>query len=160
MFNAIYLAMHTVQTYVHACAISKLFNLIFILIFFVSLVSCGCWCGVALPRGALGWSAVCDCGISMAYSLIGYVCMDDNPLAKAYVLSSRRDTQNTYHNFCFYHITFNCSTFIFVPLSGSLGTSIFDTNAFLVGASGGVYALLAGHLANILLVSNHFSPIR
>ena len=26
-------------------------------------------------------------------------------------------------------------------------------NAFLVGASGGVYALLAAHLANILLVS-------
>ena len=46
-----------------------------------------------------------------------------------------------------------CSDIIFVLLSGSLGTSIFDTNAFLVGASGGVYALLAGHLANILLVS-------
>ena len=37
--------------------------------------------------------------------------------------------------------------------SGSLGTSVFDMDAFLVGASGGVYALLAGHLANILLVS-------
>ncbi|KAL4240973.1 Rhomboid-related protein 3 [Mactra antiquata] len=36
-------------------------------------------------------------------------------------------------------------------LAGSLGTSIFDMNAVLVGASGGVYALLAGHLANIVL---------
>ena len=29
---------------------------------FVFLVSCGCC--VALPRGAVGFSAVCDCGIS------------------------------------------------------------------------------------------------
>lgn len=36
--------------------------------------------------------------------------------------------------------------------TGSLGTSVFDMDAFLVGASGGVYALLAAHLANILLV--------
>ena len=32
-------------------------------------------------------------------------------------------------------------------------------DAFLVGASGGVYALLAGHLANILLVSTGVSMI-
>ncbi|XP_052240787.1 rhomboid-related protein 3-like [Dreissena polymorpha] len=36
-------------------------------------------------------------------------------------------------------------------LAGSLGTSVFDPGAVLVGASGGVYALLAGHLANIML---------
>ena len=36
-------------------------------------------------------------------------------------------------------------------LAGSLGTSIFDKNAFLCGSSGGVYALLAAHLANIML---------
>ncbi|XP_068148582.1 protein rhomboid isoform X2 [Drosophila tropicalis] len=36
-------------------------------------------------------------------------------------------------------------------LAGSLGTSIFDPDAYLVGASGGVYALLAAHLANVLL---------
>ena len=24
---------------------------------------------MALPRGAMGWSAVCDCGISLSYSL-------------------------------------------------------------------------------------------
>ena len=35
---------------------------------------------------------------------------------------------------------------------GSLGTSVFDMDAFLVGSSGGVYALLAAHLANVLLV--------
>ena len=26
-------------------------------------------CSVALPHGAVGWSAVCDCGISRSYSL-------------------------------------------------------------------------------------------
>ncbi|KAH8302049.1 hypothetical protein KR044_002264 [Drosophila immigrans] len=36
-------------------------------------------------------------------------------------------------------------------LAGSLGTSIFDPGVYLVGASGGVYALLAAHLANVLL---------
>ena len=38
-------------------------------------------------------------------------------------------------------------------VTGSLGTSVFDTDVYLVGASGGVYALLAAHLANVLLVS-------
>ncbi|XP_055877118.1 rhomboid-related protein 3-like isoform X3 [Biomphalaria glabrata] len=33
-------------------------------------------------------------------------------------------------------------------LAGSLGTSVFDMNVYLVGSSGGVYALLAAHLAN------------
>ena len=28
------------------------------------LMSCYCWCFVALPRGAVGWSAVRGCGIS------------------------------------------------------------------------------------------------
>lgn len=31
------------------------------------------------------------------------------------------------------------------------GTSIFDPEVFLVGASGGVYALLAAHLANVMI---------
>ncbi|XP_017473708.1 PREDICTED: protein rhomboid-like [Rhagoletis zephyria] len=35
--------------------------------------------------------------------------------------------------------------------AGSLGTSVVDSQVYLVGASGGVYALLAAHLANILL---------
>ena len=30
----------------------------------VFLMSCYCYCSVALPHGAMGWSAVCDCGIS------------------------------------------------------------------------------------------------
>ena len=41
---------------------------------------------------------------------------------------------------------------LYLLVTGSLGTSVFDMDAFLVGASGGVYALLAAHLANILLV--------
>ena len=30
----------------------------------VFLVSCDSQCSVALPDGAVGWSAMCDCGIS------------------------------------------------------------------------------------------------
>ena len=30
----------------------------------VFLMYCDYWCSVALPRDAVGWSAVCDCGIS------------------------------------------------------------------------------------------------
>ncbi|XP_054159196.1 protein rhomboid-like [Oppia nitens] len=40
-------------------------------------------------------------------------------------------------------------------LAGSLGTSVFDSDVYLVGASGGVYALLAAHLANVLINYNH-----
>uniref|UniRef100_A0A023F9H9 rhomboid protease n=2 Tax=Triatominae TaxID=70999 RepID=A0A023F9H9_TRIIF len=40
-------------------------------------------------------------------------------------------------------------------LAGSLGTSVFDADVYLVGASGGVYALLAAHLANVLLNYNN-----
>ncbi|XP_065214530.1 protein rhomboid isoform X2 [Planococcus citri] len=40
-------------------------------------------------------------------------------------------------------------------LAGSLGTSVFDADVCLVGASGGVYALLAAHLANVLLNFHH-----
>lgn len=39
--------------------------------------------------------------------------------------------------------------------AGSLGTSVFDAEVYLVGASGGVYALLAAHLANVLLNYNN-----
>lgn len=40
-------------------------------------------------------------------------------------------------------------------LAGSLGTSVFDGEVYLVGASGGVYALLAAHLANVMLNYNN-----
>lgn len=40
-------------------------------------------------------------------------------------------------------------------LAGSLGTSVFDPDVYLVGASGGVYALLAAHLANVMLNYNN-----
>lgn len=39
-------------------------------------------------------------------------------------------------------------------VAGSLGTSVFDPEVYLVGASGGVYALLAAHLANVVLNYN------
>ena len=32
-------------------------------------MSCDSQCSVALPRGTVGWSAVCDCGISLSNSL-------------------------------------------------------------------------------------------
>lgn len=40
-------------------------------------------------------------------------------------------------------------------LAGSMGTSIIDPDVYLVGASGGVYALLAAHLANVMLNYNN-----
>ena len=40
-------------------------------------------------------------------------------------------------------------------LAGSLGTSVFDSKSLLVGASGGVYALLAAHLANVVINFDH-----
>lgn len=47
-------------------------------------------------------------------------------------------------------------------LAGSMGTSVFDPEVYLVGASGGVYALLAAHLANVMLNFNnmHYGIIR
>ncbi len=51
----------------------------------------------------------------------------------------------------------NSVHFLFV--TGSLGTSVFDTDVYLVGASGGVYALLAAHLANVLLVRSAFDSM-
>lgn len=44
---------------------------------------------------------------------------------------------------------------LYLMISGSLGTSVFDSDVYLVGASGGVYALLAAHLANVLLNYNN-----
>ena len=34
----------------------------------VFLLSCGCYCSVPLPHGAMGWSVVCDNDISCSYS--------------------------------------------------------------------------------------------
>ena len=38
-------------------------------VFIVSPMSCHFICSVALPHGAMGWSAVCDSGISCSYSI-------------------------------------------------------------------------------------------
>ncbi|CAN7985128.1 unnamed protein product [Ixodes hexagonus] len=38
-------------------------------------------------------------------------------------------------------------------VAGSLGSSLADPKVFLAGASGGVYALIAAHLATVILVS-------
>ncbi|CAL4114189.1 unnamed protein product, partial [Meganyctiphanes norvegica] len=47
-------------------------------------------------------------------------------------------------------------------VAGSLGTSVFDATVYLMGASGGVYALLAAHLANVLINYHnmHFGILR
>ena len=36
----------------------------------VFLITCDCYCSIAFPHGAVGWSAVHDCGISWSDSLI------------------------------------------------------------------------------------------
>ena len=47
-------------------------------------------------------------------------------------------------------------------LAGSLSTSVLDPGGCLVGASGGVYSLLAGHLANLVLnfSNTRYGPTR
>ena len=47
-------------------------------------------------------------------------------------------------------------------LAGSLSTSVLDPEVGLVGASGGVYSLLAGHLANLVINFNSqaLGPVR
>ena len=47
-------------------------------------------------------------------------------------------------------------------LAGSLSTSVLDPAVCLVGASGGVYSLLAGHTANLVINFNKmsFGPAR
>ena len=32
-------------------------------------MACDCYCSVAHPHDAVGWSAVCDCDIFLSYSL-------------------------------------------------------------------------------------------
>ena len=41
-------------------------------------------------------------------------------------------------------------------IAGSLGTSIADPYVFLVGASGGVYAILLAHISSIIMVGPLF----
>ena len=45
-------------------------------------------------------------------------------------------------------------------LAGSLGTSLTDPDTYLAGASGGVYALIAAHLATMLLNFREDNNIR
>jgi len=49
---------------------------------------------------------------------------------------------------------FICVCLCMNPLSGSLASSIFDPLSALVGASGGVYALMGGYFMNAVVVSN------
>ena len=39
----------------------------------VFIVSCDCYCSVALPHCAVGWSEVCDCGISGSYPFTFFI---------------------------------------------------------------------------------------
>ena len=36
----------------------------------VYMFSCGCWCSVPLPRGAVVWTVICDIGISWSHTLV------------------------------------------------------------------------------------------
>ena len=41
-------------------------------------MSCGCFCSLPLPHGAVSLSAVCNCGISLSYSLTFCDCVQWN----------------------------------------------------------------------------------
>lgn len=45
-------------------------------------------------------------------------------------------------------------------LAGSLGTSLSDSRTYLAGASGGCYALIAAHLATLVLNWQEDSNLR
>jgi len=47
----------------------------------------------------------------------------------------------------FYSAVFN------EPITGSLCTSVFDPRTFVVGASGGCYALIGAQFATVIMVS-------
>lgn len=58
------------------------------------------------------------------------------------------------------HITKMCSfgellpkANLFIFVTGSLAVSVTDMTAPVVGSSGGVYALVSAHLANVVMVS-------
>ncbi|WAQ95848.1 RHBL3-like protein [Mya arenaria] len=120
-----------------------------------------------------------EIGCFMYYSVDGGRLTINGPLPLSSIFIYRPDRRIEIWRFVFYmfihagwvHLLFNmliqlivgvplemihgpcriATVYLAGVLAGSLGTSVFDTNAVLVGASGGVYALLAGHLANILL---------
>ena len=50
----------------------------------------------------------------------------------------------------------NCHKPLFF-LPGSLAVSVADMTAPVVGSSGGVYALVSAHLANIVMVSTRMT---
>ncbi|PBC25453.1 Protein rhomboid [Apis cerana cerana] len=112
-------------------------------------------------------------------TLVNLFVLFQQPIAFFIVLTTlqiRRDDSQT-HRGCklWLHLLFNLGVQVVVGLplemvhgslriaavymagvlAGSLGTSVFDTDVYLVGASGGVYALLAAHLANVLLNYNN-----
>ena len=45
-------------------------------------------------------------------------------------------------------------------LAGSLGTSLTDPNTYVAGASGGVYSLIAAHLATVLINWSEDSTVK
>ncbi|XP_074603131.1 protein rhomboid-like [Brevipalpus obovatus] len=113
-----------------------------------------------------------------SYGRIGVV----SPIPVDSVLIYRPDKRTEIWRFFFYiflhagwvHLTFNLLVQVLIGLplemvhgslrigavymagvlAGSLGTSVFDPDVKLVGASGGVYALLTAHFANVVLNYN------
>lgn len=64
---------------------------------------------------------------------------------------ARRVSKKTFIDIFFVY-SFTCTG---LHVRRSLATSVFDPEVYLVGASGGVYALLASHLSNVLLNYNN-----
>ncbi|RWS30054.1 protein rhomboid-like protein [Leptotrombidium deliense] len=123
-----------------------------------------------------------ELGFFVYYSLSKGELSTSGPVPVDSIFVYRPDKKNEFWRFLFYmvlhagwiHLLFNLLVQVLVGLplemvhgslriaivymagvlAGSLGTSIFDAEVYLVGASGGVYALLAAHLANVLLNYN------
>ena len=68
--------------------------------FIVFLMSCYCYCYVALPHGAVGWYAVCDFGISCSY-LLAFVSLSEGSIhLKAVTVLVERLRESHYSTCC------------------------------------------------------------
>ena len=124
-------------------------------LFFNMLVQLICGVPLEMVHGSLRIGAIYMAGVlaGNVYTFIVIICAFLNMSFILIIFNTVNICQDTVKYLSDRIWSMNVSVCDFV--TGSLGTSVFDMHACLMGASGGVYALLAAHLANILLVSSY-----
>ena len=71
-----------------------------LLYFNVFLMTCICWCSVAITRDAICWSAVCDSGIPWSYSLTFLEIFSGHKSVKRLLLKYFVDKVKCVPNYC------------------------------------------------------------